>query len=156
MYILANVCFDPQWQIPLELFSAYLQSQQYLLQVTEVLVAFNQFWAYVMPLLGGYLADTYWGRYKTIQFSIIAALVGHTILIISSIPSVISNSNGALGCFAVGLVIMGLGTGGFKSNIAPLLAEQIMQHRPEVLTLKSGERVIKDPAVTISRVFLYF
>jgi POT family proton-dependent oligopeptide transporter len=50
----------------------------------------------------------------------------------------------------------GIGTGGFKSNISPLLAEQIKQTRPEVITLKSGERVIKDPQVTISRVFLYF
>lgn len=66
------------------------------------------------------------------------------------------NPHGALGCFAVGLVIMGIGTGGFKSNISPLLAEQIKETRPEVITLKSGERVIRDPAVTISRVFLYF
>lgn len=117
---------------------------------------FNQFWAYVMPLVGGYIADTYLGRYLTIQLSIIAAIVGHTILIVSSIPSVMDNPESALGCFAVGLVIMGIGTGGFKSNISPLLAEQIPQTRPVVITLKSGERVIRDPQVTYSRVFLYF
>lgn len=66
------------------------------------------------------------------------------------------NPSGALGCFAVGLVIMGVGTGGFKSNVAPLLAEQLGDHRPEIVTLPSGERVIRDPAVTLSRVFLYF
>lgn len=93
---------------------------------------------------------------KTIQWAIVAAIVGHIILVVSSVPAVISNPNGALGCFAVGLVILGMGTGGFKSNISPLLAEQITQTRPEVITMPSGERVIKDPAVTISRVFLYF
>ncbi|KXS96338.1 hypothetical protein AC579_9897 [Pseudocercospora musae] len=120
------------------------------------LTTFNQFWAYVMPLVGGYIADTYLGRYMTIQWSILAAIIGHTVLIVSSIPTVMDNPQGALGCFAVGLVIMGLGTGGFKSNISPLLAEQIPQTRPVIITLKSGERVIRDPQVTYSRVFLYF
>lgn len=65
-----------------------------------------------MPLVGGYIADTYLGRYMTIQWSILAAIIGHTVLIVSSIPTVMDNPNGALGCFAVGLVIMGCGTGG--------------------------------------------
>ncbi|KAK4497788.1 hypothetical protein PRZ48_010441 [Zasmidium cellare] len=125
-------------------------------QASTGLTTFNQFWAYVMPLVGGYIADTYLGRYMTIQLSIVAAIIGHTILIVSSIPSVMDNPESALGCFAVGLVIMGIGTGGFKSNISPLLAEQIPQTRPVVITTKSGERVIRDPQVTYSRVFLYF
>jgi proton-dependent oligopeptide transporter, POT family len=125
-------------------------------QAATGLTTFNQFWAYIMPLVGGYIADTYLGRYLTIQYAILAAILGHIILICSSIPSVMDNPNGALGCFAVGLVIMGIGTGGFKSNVSPLLAEQIKQTRPEVVTLSSGERVIRDPQVTISRVYLYF
>ena len=109
-----------------------------------------------MPLVGGYIADTYLGRYMTIQWSILAAIIGHVILICSSLPTVMDNPTSALGCFAVGLVIMGLGTGGFKSNVSPLLAEQVKQKRPEVVTQKNGERVILDPQVTISRVYLYF
>ena len=109
-----------------------------------------------MPLLGGYIADTYLGRFLTIQLSISAAILGHIVLIVSSTPTIMANPSGALGCFAVGLIIMGIGTGGFKSNISPLLAEQIKQTRPEVITTKSGERVIRDPQVTISRVYLYF
>ncbi|KAK3116571.1 hypothetical protein LTR53_002939 [Teratosphaeriaceae sp. CCFEE 6253] len=125
-------------------------------QASTGLTIFFQFWAYLMPLLGGYVADTYLGRYNTIQYSICFSIVGHIILISSSIPSVMDHPQGALGCFAVGLIIMGLGTGGFKSNISPLLAEQIPQTRPFVKTVKNGERVIRDPQVTISRVFLYF
>lgn len=120
------------------------------------LTTFNQFWAYLMPLLGGYIADTYLGRFMTIQWAILAAIMGHVLLIVSSIPSVMDNPSGAVGCFAVGLVIFGIGTGGFKSNVSPLLAEQIKQKRPYVITTKSGERVIQDPQVTISRVYLYF
>ena len=58
--------------------------------------------------------------------------------------------------FAVGLIILGIGTGGFKSNISPLLAEQQTEHKKRIETLPSGERVIVDPAVTTSRIFLYF
>jgi len=77
-----------------------------------------------MPLVGAYVADQYWGRFKTIQVSIAIALVGHIILIMSAIPQVITNPNGSIACFAVGIVIMGIGVGGFKSNISPLIAEQ--------------------------------
>lgn len=77
-----------------------------------------------MPLLGAYMADQYWGRFKTIQISIAIALVGHVILIISAIPPVIVHPTGAITAFSIGIVIMGIGVGGFKSNISPLIAEQ--------------------------------
>jgi POT family proton-dependent oligopeptide transporter len=109
-----------------------------------------------MPLVGGYIADTYLGRFMTIQYAIVFSIVGHVLLICSSLPTMMDKPQGALGLFAVGLVIFGIGTGGFKSNVSPLLAEQIKQKRPKVITTKSGERVIQDPQVTISRVFLYF
>jgi POT family proton-dependent oligopeptide transporter len=109
-----------------------------------------------MPLVGAYVADQYWGRFKTIQVSIAIALVGHVILIISAIPPVIVNPNGAIACFSIGIVIMGIGVGGFKSNISPLIAEQCTETVIKIQTTKKGERVIMDPAVTISRVYLYF
>lgn len=116
----------------------------------------NAFWAYIMPLLGAYIADEYLGRYNTIMMAIAIALVGHTVLIISAIPPVISNPNGAVGCFAVGLIIMGVGVGCFKSNISPLIAEQYKETKLRVSTDKKGNRVILDPTITISRIFLYF
>lgn len=83
------------------------------------LTTFNAFWAYTMPILGAYVADEYLGRFNTILAAIGVALVGHVILIISAIPSVISNPNSAIACFSVGLVIMGVGVGGFKCASAP-------------------------------------
>ncbi|KAJ5569355.1 hypothetical protein N7450_011841 [Penicillium hetheringtonii] len=120
------------------------------------LTLFNQFWSYIMPLVGAWVADQYWGRFRTIFSSIACALVGHTILIISAIPPVIAKPGGSIACFAIGLVIMGIGTGGFKSNISPLIAEQYPDEKPYVKTLKSGERVIVDPAATVARIYLYF
>jgi POT family proton-dependent oligopeptide transporter len=78
---------------------------------------------YVIPLFGAYIADTHWGRFKTISVSIGIALLGHIIMIISSVPGVIEKK-GAVAVFAISLLVTGLGTGGFKANISPLVAEQ--------------------------------
>ena len=132
------------------------------------------------PLVGAWIGDEFLGRLKTIQLSIVFAFLGHIILIISALPSVITHPQGSLGCFSVGLVVFGIGVGGFKyssplppflfslkalrmmltndrSNISPLIAEQYKETRPYVRTLaKTGERVIVDPGQTISRIFMYF
>lgn len=53
---------------------------------------------------------------------------------------------------------MGIGTGGFKPNISPLVAEQTESQRegsePVIRTLKSGERVIVDPTLTAGRIYM--
>lgn len=98
-------------------------------------------------MLGAYVADAHWGRFKTISWALAVVLVGHIILIISSVPGVIEKES-ALGAFVIALIIIGLGTGGFKSNISPLVAEQYTRTKLFVATTKSGERVVVDPALT--------
>ncbi|KAL8712635.1 MAG: hypothetical protein Q9220_003166 [cf. Caloplaca sp. 1 TL-2023] len=122
------------------------------------LTTFNSMWAYFCPLIGAYMADQYWGRYKTIQISIFIAIVGHIVLIISTLPSVIAHPNGSIAAFSIGVIIFGLGTGGFKPNISPLIAEQYEIKNPKqyIKVLKSGERIIIDPTMTISRIYMYF
>ncbi|KIY65111.1 oligopeptide transporter [Cylindrobasidium torrendii FP15055 ss-10] len=117
---------------------------------------FYQFWCYVTPLLGAYIADTYLGRFKTVCYALAVALVGHVILIVSSVPGVIEHPDNAVGCFAVGMIVTGLGTGLFKANISPLVAEQYQRSKAFVATRSDGERVIVDPAYTVSRVYMYF
>ena len=111
---------------------------------------------YVIPLFGAYLADTRWGRFKTVCISVAVALFGHVLLIISSVPGVIENTNGSLACFIIAIIIMGLGTGGFKANISPLIAEQYKRTRLFIGRTRSGERVIVDPIMTTSRIYMYF
>lgn len=118
------------------------------------LTTFNTFWVYVTPLFGAYIADKYWGRYKTICVAVAVALFGHILLVISAVPSVLSNSNGALACFIIAVLIMGAGTGAFKSNISPLVAEQYRKSKMFIRTTKTGERVIVDPTLTASRVYM--
>lgn len=84
-------------------------------QVAHDLV--NTFWCYVTPLVGAWIGDEFLGRLKTIQLSIVFAFSGHIILIISALPSVITHPQGSLGCFSVGLVVFGIGVGGFKYGL---------------------------------------
>ncbi|PVI05442.1 PTR2-domain-containing protein [Periconia macrospinosa] len=120
------------------------------------MTTFNQFWSYFTPLFGAYLADEYWGRYLTIQYSNVIAIIGHIVLIFSAIPQVIVRPNVAMGVFALGLLIMGVGTGGFKSNISPLIAEQYKDQKAYVRVNKRGQKEIVDPASTTARIYLYF
>lgn len=117
---------------------------------------FNAFWQYTMPLFGAYIADSVLGRYRTIGSALLVDILGHVILIMASLPPVIKNPNGSLGALVVGIVLMGVGTGGFKPNVNPLIVEQLDLERMVVRTLPTGERVIVDPAATASRVYHYF
>ena len=75
-------------------------------------------------------------------------------MIMSSIPTVIVHPHSALACFLIALIIMGVGTGGFKANISPLVAEQYKVEHLRVKELPSGERVVVDPAQTNARMLV--
>src|SRR5271154_2569446 len=107
-----------------------------------------------MPLFGAYIADAHWGRFKTITWSIGIAMLGHVIMIISSVPGVIEKPKGSITAFAISLIVMGIGTGGFKANISPLVAEQYKRTKLFIVTMGNGERVIVDPVLTTSRIYM--
>lgn len=117
---------------------------------------FNSFWAYCTPIIGAIIADEYLGRFNTIFVAIAFSIVGHILLIISALPTVL-DSGKAIAPFILGVIVLGFGTGAFKANISPLIAEQYKQTKPRVIIdAKTGERVISDPNITLSRIFLYF
>jgi POT family proton-dependent oligopeptide transporter len=76
------------------------------------------------------------------------------ILVVSSIPPVIAHPKGALAALCISIVIIGVGTGGFKSNISPLVAEQQRHLRPFISQTKSGERVVVNQTLTTSRIYM--
>lgn len=51
------------------------------------------------------------------------------------------------------MIFLGLGTGGIKSNVSPLIAEQYTETRPRIEVKPDGERVVVDPAVTIQSLY---
>ncbi|KAF4980533.1 hypothetical protein FZEAL_3468 [Fusarium zealandicum] len=116
---------------------------------------FNQFFAYIMPLVGAWIADARMGRFWTLHLAIGISTIAHTILVAASSPGVIVKPDAAFGAFIVGLITLCVGTGFFKANVSPLLAEQNEDTKMRI-EVRDGERVIVDPAVTNTRIFLYF
>ena len=124
-------------------------------QAAQGISLFNQFFAYVMPLVGAYIADARMGRFWTLHLAIAISTCAHAILVASAAPGVIIHKDGAFAAFIIGMLTLCVGTGFFKANVSPLLAEQNQDSRMRVVEVK-GERVIVDPAITNTRVFLYF
>ena len=133
----------------------------------------NSFWSYLMPMFGAFVADQYLGRFRTIMWSIVVAMVGHTVLVISAISSshrasirrscVFFHWIGDHGCWNGWLQVSTpspaltawCNANPSRANISPLIAEQY-QLEAHVRTLPSGERVLVDPNATIARIYLYF
>jgi POT family proton-dependent oligopeptide transporter len=124
-------------------------------QASQAINLFNQFFAYIMPLVGAWIADARMGRFWTLHVAIAISTIAHVILVISAIPSVIVKPDASFGVFIVGLLTLCVGTGFFKANVSPLLAEQNPETRMRV-EVRKGERVIVDPTITTTRIFLYF
>ena len=88
--------------------------------------AINQFnlwngFVYVTPLIGGYIADTYWSRYSTIKWFALLYLFGLVMFNISTVPD-FSDSTKPLVFLAI--YIIALGAGGIKPNVSTLGADQ--------------------------------
>ncbi|CAO3596059.1 unnamed protein product [Absidia cylindrospora] len=124
-------------------------------QTATALTTFFQFWCYITPIIGAIIADSYWGKYKTILYFSIIYFVGLLILTLSSIPPAIE-SGAAFPGFVVSIIVIGFATGGIKSNVSPLVAEQYQSKNPFVKTLKNGERVIVTPQATYQKLFNMF
>lgn len=116
---------------------------------------FFQFWCYVTPIIGAIVADAWLGRYNAIMLFACIYLTGLTIIFTTSLPGSLDSGAG-LGGLVTTMVILGLGTGGIKSNVSPLIAEQYTVTKARVKTLPSGERVIVDPNVTIQSLYNIF
>ncbi|CAI6335066.1 unnamed protein product [Periconia digitata] len=120
--------------------------------------AFNnafQLWCYVTPILGAVVADQYLGKYKTIKYFSIIYMVGILILFATSLPFSIERG-GALPGLITAMVIIGIGTGGIKANVSPLIAEQVRSTKPFIKLLSNGRKVIVDPEVTVQRIYMMF
>lgn len=124
-------------------------------QGANALSYFWQFWCYVTPVFGAWVADTYFGKFKTICIFCVIYIIGIFVLFITSLPS-IADRNTSLGGYVAAIIIIGVGTGGVKSNVSPLIADQIPKTKPVIKILKNGERVIQDPNITIQNIFMFF
>ena len=70
---------------------------------------------YFFPLLGGYLADKFFGKYRTILYLSILYCIGHAFLAIFE-----TNKEG----FYAGLFLIALGSGGIKPLVSSFMGDQ--------------------------------
>ena len=86
------------------------------LQFSNAFILLFTFLAYVIPILGAWIADTRLGRYKTIAIGVLICGVAHIILVIGAIPSVLqAGPRHALPPFLIGFFLLAFGAG----NISP-------------------------------------
>ncbi|KAK8431968.1 putative MFS peptide transporter [Phyllosticta citricarpa] len=125
------------------------------LQFANAFVLLFSFLAYVIPILGAWLADVKHGRFKTIVIGVVICFISHVIMIFGALPSVLRAYKG-LAPFIVSLLVLALGAGIFKPNVAPLILDQYTAQKPYTRVLDSGEKVIVDPEATVNQIMLIF
>jgi dipeptide/tripeptide permease len=82
---------------------------------------------YFLPLVGGWVADNFLGKYLTIVIFSVPYILGHVILGIESFYAV-----------AIALSLLAMGSGVIKPNISPLMGLTYDQYRPGQEQLRSN------------------
>eukprot|EP01135_Chromosphaera_perkinsii_P006920 Nk52_evm8s628 gene=Nk52_evmTU8s628 len=99
---------------------------------TSISMGIN-FWSLSCSAFFAYMADTYWGKGKTITISVVFYLLALGCLAVTSTPMAFSNFEEkpqphlALYGFIVFFALIGLGAGGIKPTVAPFVAEQVFK-----------------------------
>jgi proton-dependent oligopeptide transporter, POT family len=118
------------------------------------------FIAYSSPLLGAYIADQYFGKFKTILSFGVLYMIGFFFLTFTSIPqSYLGDGTPIFSSFAypgfvISITIIGLGTGGIKALVSPMCADQVPDS--DYTVTKNGQEYIVDPDLTIQSVYNWF
>jgi POT family proton-dependent oligopeptide transporter len=81
--------------------------------------------AYLMPLIGGIMADWFWGKYKTIFWLSLVYCVGHAFLAIFEV-----NLNG----FLAGLMLIAIGSGGIKPCVSANVGDQFNKSNEHLIS----------------------
>lgn len=99
--------------------------------------------------------DQWLGKFKTILASSPVYILGMVLLVATATPAAI-DSGASFGGLIASIIMIGLGTGGLKSCIAPLCGEQNTDQGERLTTLKTGEVVVVDGKLTTARIFLWY
>ncbi len=86
---------------------------------------------YLLPLVGGYLADNFFGKYQTIVWFSLPYILGHVVLGVENTT-----------CLFIALSLLAMGAGVIKPNISTLMGMTYDQQRP-------GEEQLRSTAFSI-------
>ncbi|CAF1465192.1 unnamed protein product [Adineta steineri] len=123
--------------------------------VATSVTTFFRFCSALTSMVGAIVADQYMGKYKTIIICCFIYIIGLLILLLTSIPQSISIGLGMPGLI-IAMLFLGLGTGGIRSNISSLMAEQYTRKKPFKKVSKRNVEVIVSPSITTESMFHYF
>ncbi|KAL7931302.1 PTR2 domain-containing protein [Trichoderma chlorosporum] len=118
---------------------------------TSINLAFL-FLSYTSPLLGAILADNWLGQYRVILLSSMLYALGIAILFATSFPVSLGAGAGLPG-FIVSFIMIGLGSGGMKSNMPSFVIDQYPD-TPEIVVRRDGNtEAIPDRKLTIQYIY---
>ena len=85
--------------------------------------------AYFMPLVGGILADWFFGKYKVILYVSILYAIGNLLLALSTHN---------IGLFSIGLVVIAAAAGGIKSCVSATVGDQFDKSNEHLMSKMYG------------------
>lgn len=94
-----------------------LKTEDDATSIIHLFIAIN----YLMPLIGGWISDKFWGKYKTILWISMVYCLGMGILACSDLASDIQTKTVIL---LTGLMIVAVGSGGIKPCVAAFMGDQ--------------------------------
>ena len=106
--------------------SGYINRPQHIISTSEMVIVLMA--ATLLYPIGGWLADTYFGRYKTVQFSMWVMWIATLTMTVNEL---IADENTFYGCHIhqpvryILSLILAIGLGGFHSNIVQLGIDQL-------------------------------
>jgi POT family proton-dependent oligopeptide transporter len=112
------------------------------------LTTFHAYWVYYCPLVGAWKADAYLVRFVSIVYSVIVAEM-YIFFVASSARSVPDKPDTAIGALVITILMVGLG------NQYLQIKHFATWYRMRV-ELQGHERVIVDPAVTVTQIYNFF
>lgn len=89
-----------------------------------------KFFNYFMPLLGAWVSDRFWGRYRTILWISLAYCVGHAVLAFGDLAG---TKEARTGCLYFGLFLIAFGSGGIKPCVSAFLGDQFQSSQRHLL-----------------------
>ena len=89
-----------------------------------------KFFNYFMPLIGAWVSDRFWGRYKTILWISLAYCAGHGVLALSDVAG---TKEARTACLYIGLLLIGFGSGGIKPCVSAFLGDQFKPDQRHLL-----------------------
>jgi len=91
------------------------------------------FFSYFSALGGGYMSDSYLGKYRTIYYGSMLYAVGEIITSLTALPGVTGDPPTPWGA-AIGLFMVSLGTGAIKACVSSFVGDQFRPGQEELLS----------------------